>query len=56
MLAEHVFIKKSDLPPNWSIEAADFVNKLLQRKPTNRLGYNGPNEVRNHIWLKGIDW
>jgi len=32
------------------------VNKLLNRKPTNRLGFNGPAEVKNHIWLKTVDW
>lgn len=38
------------------MEAADFINKTLQRKPSNRLGLNGPNEVKAHIWLKDIDW
>lgn len=38
------------------MEAADFINKTLQRKPSNRLGLNGPNEVKSHIWLKDIDW
>lgn len=36
-----VIIKKSDIPEGWSIEAADFVNKLLQRKPVQRLGWAG---------------
>jgi hypothetical protein len=56
MVAEQVHIKKSDVPEGWSMEAADFVNKLLQRKPANRLGLNGPSEVKNHMWFKGIDW
>ena len=56
MLAEPVFVRKGDLPCGWSIEAADFINKLLQRKPANRLGLNGPHEVRNHNWFQGIDW
>ena len=38
------------------MEAADFVNKLLQRKPANRLGLNGPAEVKSHVWFKGVDW
>jgi serine/threonine protein kinase len=38
------------------MEAADFINKSLQRKPSNRLGLNGPSEVKTHIWLKDIDW
>ena len=56
MLAEQVHIKKSDLPIGWSMESADFINKILQRKPANRLGLNGPSEVKNHMWFKGVDW
>lgn len=28
----------------------------MQRKPANRLGLNGPNEVKGHIWLKDFNW
>ena len=38
------------------MEAADFFNKLIQRKPINRLGLNGPAEVKEHTWLKDYDW
>jgi len=38
------------------LEAADFVNKLIQRKPINRLGLDGPTEVKNHPWLKNFPW
>lgn len=38
------------------MESADFINKLLQRKPNNRLGLNGPNEVKNHVWFRDYDW
>lgn len=60
-IRDHIFskqvqIKKYDLPEGWSYEAADFINKLLQRKPANRLGLNGPEEVKSHIWLKDTDW
>lgn len=60
-IRDHIFqkqvqIKKYDLPEKWSFEAADFINKLLQRKPANRLGLNGPEEVKSHIWLKDTDW
>jgi hypothetical protein len=53
---KQVVLKKADLPEGWSMEAADFINKLIQRKPANRLGLNGPNEVKQHIWLKDVDW
>lgn len=33
-------IKKDEIPEGWSIESADFVNKLLHRNPNNRLGFN----------------
>lgn len=25
---------------------------MIQRKPANRLGINGPEEVKSHPWLK----
>ena len=56
LFSKQVSIKKHELPEGWSMEAADFVNKLLQRKPQTRLGLNGPSEVKNHIWLRDYDW
>ena len=44
------------MPEGWSLEAADFINKLLQRKPGNRLGLNGASEGKQHIWLRDFDW
>lgn len=60
-IRDHIFskqvqIKKYEVPDGWTFEAADFINKLLQRKPANRLGLNGPEEVKSHIWLKNSDW
>lgn len=52
ILSKQVQIKRHEIPPGWSIEAADFVNKTLQRKPINRLGLNGPEEVKAHPWFK----
>jgi len=56
IFSKQISLRKSDLPTGWSMEAADFINKTLQRKPSNRLGLNGPIEVKSHIWLKDIDW
>lgn len=56
ILMKQVKIKKSDIPSGWSVEAADFINRLIQRKTTNRLGLNGPEEVKSHVWLKDYDW
>ena len=56
ILANQVTIKKFDISVGWSKEAADFINKLIQRKPYKRLGYNNYEEIKNHIWLNNVDW
>ena len=49
-------LHQDEIPEGWSLEAADFINKLLKRKAQNRLGANGINELKNHIWMKDVDW
>lgn len=56
ILSKQVQIRRNEVPPGWSLEAADFINKLIQRKPINRLGLNGPEEVKNHVWFKDYKW
>lgn len=56
ILARQVMIKRYDVPEGWSIEAADFINKCLQRKPANRLGLNGNHEVKSHPWFNDFSW
>lgn len=29
---------------------------MIQRKPQNRLGSNGADEVKNHPWLRDFPW
>ena len=29
---------------------------MILRKPENRLGFNGVEEVKEHPWFKKIDW
>lgn len=41
---------------SWSPEAIDFINLLIQRKPANRLGLNGAQDVKNHPWFAEFDW
>lgn len=41
ILSKQTIIRKQDIPEGWSVEAADFVNKLIQRKPMLRLGWGG---------------
>ncbi|EAR95457.2 Serine/Threonine kinase domain protein (macronuclear) [Tetrahymena thermophila SB210] len=56
ILAKQVQIKREEIPKGWSLEAIDFINRLIQRKPSNRLGVNGPQEVKDHVWIKSFPW
>lgn len=56
VLAKQAQIRKRDKPSQWSHQAMDFVNQLIQRKPFNRLGNNGPQQVMSHPWFADIDW
>jgi len=50
-------LDKEDLPEDWKDEnVIDFINKLLERKKKNRLGYNTDTEVKEHPWFKDIPW
>lgn len=55
ILSKQVQLKNNDIPEGWSLEAADFVNRLIQRKPHNRLGSNGIEEIKTHVWLRDIE-
>ena len=56
ILTRQAHVEYDDLPDGYQNEAADFINKLIQRKPRNRLGKDSINQVINHPWLKGFDW
>ena len=56
ILSKQIIISKEEIPNGWSLESADCINRLLQRKPTNRLGYGGATEVKEHSWFKYFPW
>ena len=56
ILTRQAKIEPSDLPEGFSDDIADFINKLIQRKPKYRLGKDNINEVLNHPWLVDFDW
>ena len=56
ILASQIQIKRKDIPKGWSIEGADFINKLIQRKSKDRLGFHGIQEIKNHPWFKYYNW
>jgi hypothetical protein len=41
MLLYEASVKPHQLPKDWNPFAADFINNLLKRKPSARLGNNG---------------
>ncbi len=60
-IAENILNKKINLNEknmkiNFSMDAADFINRLLQKKNKQRLGSRGIDEIKNHKWLEDIDW
>ena len=56
ILTRQAQIDYDELPDGFANEAADFVNKLIQRKPKNRLGRDSIAEVLNHPWFDDFDW
>lgn len=56
MLAKEVQLRYGDIPEDWSCEAADFINRLIKRKPESRLGSGGIDELKSHPWLHGLNW
>ena len=56
IMAKQSAIKKDQIPEGWSIEAADFVNKLIQRRPKARLGWGGSHQLRTQAWLRDFPW
>ena len=56
ILSKQVVILKEEMAEGWSLESADFLNRLLQRKPSKRLGCNGATEIKEHSWFKYFPW
>lgn len=55
ILSKQVQIRMHEIPQGWSIECADFINQLLIRKASSRLGKD-PATVRNHPWFRDFSW
>ena len=56
ILTRQAEIDYDDLPDGFSNDIADFINKLIQRKPKNRLGKDSIYEVIEHPWFNEFDW
>ena len=50
-------ITKEEMKDGWSIEGVEFINALLERSESKRLGYHhGVKELKEHPWLKYYPW
>ena len=56
IIAKQASIKMNEIPKGWSNESADCINRLLQRKPSHRLGLHGAREVKEHQWFNNFPW
>lgn len=56
MRSSPVCLNRKDLPLDWGIESADFINKILSPNAENRLGIHEVEELKSHDWLKGFPW
>ena len=56
MMSRQIFIDEEMVPLGWSLESADFINKLMVRKDVKRLGYSNDLEIKNHPWFYDIDF
>ncbi|KAI7874100.1 kinase-like protein [Lichtheimia hyalospora FSU 10163] len=45
-----------EFPPDTDFETAEFLSALLERDPSMRLGVNGVDEIKSHIYFASISW
>ena len=56
-MAQRPFIlDSSKIPVTWDASVGDFIMRLLEFDPANRLGYNHIKDIKNHVWLRNLDW
>ena len=56
IMEKQIVINKLEMPDGWDLEAADFINRLIKRKQSERLGHGGDEEVKRHLWFKDFSW
>ena len=46
-----------EMPADWTEQCADFINRLIVKDPSQRLGSSdGIAELKRHKWMQSIDW
>lgn len=52
ILCEHPKFPKND----FSEELIDFIERLLQKNPSNRIGFEDEQDIFSHPWYESIDF
>ena len=56
IFAKEAQIKKNQLPLNFTPACINFINKMIKRKQTERLGYGNIKKIFEHPWLSDVDF
>ena len=56
ILFDYIINKEPEYPEYLSNEVIDLIQKLLIKNPDKRLGSNGADEIKNHIFFNGMNW
>ena len=56
IFAKEAQIKKYQLPLDFTPACINFINKMIKRKQTDRLGYGNIKKIFEHPWLSDVDF
>ena len=57
IITNRILNQQPDLDHELHEAPLDFIVRLLQKNATDRLGFeNGAQDLKDHVWFKGIDW
>jgi len=43
-------------PSYLSVHGKNLLEQLLKKDPMKRIGFNGANEIKEHLWFININW
>ncbi len=55
-MGSSVQISPEELPSGWSEESRLFINGLIKRKESERLGTKGVSGLKEHEWFRGFNF